>query len=121
MLKRIKQVKVLNFAAENLRPKTTKEKKALTAAEGVRDAFGHLLTMENNLDLQNILKFPITEVPLLLAHADGTPTKTEKANLTRILEKKLDVNHSKPPILHETLLVDGGLLLHEVLPRDSSS
>ena len=72
-------MKVQNFAAANTKKKPTREKKALGAAEGARDAFAYLLS-KTGIDLHDVLCFPITEIPLSLAHADGTPTKTGKAN-----------------------------------------
>jgi hypothetical protein len=81
-LKTVKRVKVQNFAAANMKRKSSKEKKALGTAEGVRDAFGYLLS-KTGIYLHDVLCFPITEIPLSLAHADGTPTKTEKSNLTK--------------------------------------
>ena len=84
----VKRVRVQNFAAANMKRKPSREKKALAAAEGVRDAFGYLLS-KSDIDLYDVLCFPITEIPLALAHADGTPTKTEKANFTKLLESKL--------------------------------
>ena len=58
--------------------------------EGVRDGFGRIVVVaakkSDALDLQHILSFPINEVPLSLAHSDGTSLKTDKAALTKILE-----------------------------------
>ena len=52
----------------------------VNAAEGVRDVVMHL-TYVMFLD-------PITEVPLSLAHSDGTLLKTDKATLTKTLESR---------------------------------
>ena len=64
----------------------------LDFAEGVRDAFGCLLTaaakLDEKPDLKMILSHPVTEVPLSLAHADGSMNKSEKATFTKILEGK---------------------------------
>ena len=40
------------------------------------------------LDLRHVLSYPITEVPLSLAHSDGTLLNTEKATLTKTLESR---------------------------------
>ena len=121
-LMKVKRVKIQNFAAENLKRKSTRAKKVLAAAEGVRDAFGFLLS-KSNIDLHNVLCFPITEIPLALAHTDGTPAKTDKATLTKVLESKLpqerQENASGSKV--DATIFDGGLILHEVLPRHTKS
>ena len=101
------------------RSKPSREKKALGAAEGVRDAFGYLLS-KTGIDLHHVLCFPITEVPLSIAHADGTPAKTDKAALTRLLESKMQSGFI-PGSLVDATLFDGGLVFHEVLPHHSAS
>ena len=59
------------------------ESRKLNTAEGVRNIFARLLTLpareSKAIDLHHILCYPITDVPLSLAHADRTPLKTEKA------------------------------------------
>ena len=109
----VKRVRVQSFAAANMKRKPSREKKALAAAEAcVHDAFGYLLS-KSDIDLHDVLCFPITEIPLALAHADGTPTKTEKANFTKLLESKLpksnQVNALGSKI--DAILFDGGLVL----------
>lgn len=44
----------------------------------------------DTIDLHHVLSYPITEVPLSLAHSDGIPLKTDKATLTKFLESKQD-------------------------------
>ena len=58
-LKTLKRVKVQNFAAANTKKKPTREKKALGAAEGARDAFAYLLS-KTGIDLHDVLCFPIS-------------------------------------------------------------
>ena len=120
-LKPVKRVKVQNFAAANKQKKPTREKKVLGAAEGARDAFAYLLS-KADIDLHDVLCYPVTEIPLSLAHADGTPAKTPKANLTKLLEKRQtsSLAETREPITDATLL-DGGLVLHEVLISHNTS
>ena len=75
------------------------------------------------IDLHFILSFPITEVPLSLSHADGSFDKTVKSSLTKLLESKVQMNRISFPQTYEidAILIDGGLILHEILPRHSSS
>ena len=42
----------------------------------------------NPNDLRHLLSYPITTVPPSLAHIDGTPLKTDKATLTKALERR---------------------------------
>ena len=57
------------------------ESRKPNVAEGVRDIFARLLTLaareSRAIDLHHILCYPNTDVPLYLAHADGTPLKSD--------------------------------------------
>lgn len=125
-LRTIPRFPVQNFAKGNLQKKSSSEKKALDTAEGVRDAFGYLLTAaaksDEKPDLKMILSHPITEVPLPLAHADGSMNKTEKAAFTKILEgKQQKVLDEKSIGRVNVSMFDGGLLMHEILPSHNKS
>ena len=72
--------------------------------------------------LYHILCYPITDVPLFLAHADGTPLKTEMASLTKLLESiqtsvLTNINH--PSISYS--IIEGGLILYKVLVQHTTS
>ena len=88
-MKTLSRIDIKNFAKENIKRKTMESRKP-NVAEGVRDIFARLLTLaareSRAIDLHHILYYPITDVPLSLAHADGTPLKTKKASLTKLLE-----------------------------------
>ena len=51
------------------------------------------------LDLRHVLSYPITEVPLSLAHSDGTLLKTEKATLTKTLESRQETVITSPNLV----------------------
>lgn len=126
-LKTVVRQKILNFTAENVRVNGTKSTmRKLVAAEGIRDVFGRILALANRtsdtLDLENILCYPITSVPISLAHCDGTPLKTEKATLTKALESKQQsvlVPNNIPQI--KATIIDGGTILHETIGNHSKS
>ena len=82
--------------------------------------FSRVLALESHtskhLDWKCILTFPITDVPLSLAHIDGMLNKTDKSVFTKYLEEKQDNT-----IIYKNLLcfnatiLDGGLLRHSKL------
>ena len=86
-LRRVSKIRVEDFASANAKKKQPKIKKDLRASESVRDAFACLLS-KSNIDMHLLLSYPIVDVPLCIAHADGSPTKAKKARLTKLLEKK---------------------------------
>ena len=110
---------------KNIKRKTMESRK-LNVAKGFRDIFARLLTLaareSKAIDLHHIVCYPITDVPLSLAHADGTPLKTEKASLTKLLESKqtsvlTNINLSSI----SCSIIDGGLILYEVLVQHTTS
>ena len=126
-LKLVARTKIKNFATENVKESRNAVRK-VDAAEGVRDVFGRLLAVaalssaSDAFDLRHLLSYPITTVPLSLAHSDGTPLKTDKATLTKALESRQDVvfvDANLPPI--KATIIDGGILLHESVMQHSKS
>ena len=106
------------FAVENLgkNKNITEEKNNLS--EGVGDTFARVLSIQSvtasQWDLRFLLSRPITNVPLLLAHCDGSPNKTDKSQLTRCLEEKQIKITNKPDkniIDAEATLIDGRLMV----------
>ena len=100
------------------------ESRKLNVAEGV--IFARLLTLaardSKAIDLHHILCYPITDVLLSLAHADGTPLKTEKASSTKPLESKQKsvlTNINLPS--KSCSIIDGGVILYEVLVQHTTS
>ena len=72
----IKRQKVLTFATESAYNK-------LVDVVMTRDLFGSILfhALEKKVDMEGILKYPLTPVPLSLSHADRTMQKTVKVKL----------------------------------------
>ena len=73
-------------------------------------------------DLRHLLSYPITIVPLSLAHIDGTPLKTDKATLTKALQRIQHVGFvdTNFPSIKDTIS-DGGILLYESVMQNSKS
>ena len=92
----------------------------------MRDVFAKLLAVEsktgNRVDLKQILKYPVTDVPMALAHSDGTMFKTEKSSLTRLLEERQGcvITDASLPAINATI-VDGGCVLHKIIVRCNQS
>ena len=117
-------MQVKNFATGNKRKIPLPREKM--AAESVRDVFGRILSMPTEklaeFSLPGLLCYPITDMPLSLAHTDGTFLKTDKSALLRCLESKQSVTPTmdvSPTI--ECSVIDGGLLLHTMLPSVTGS
>ena len=64
----------------------------------------------------------VTEMPLSLAHNDGTPLKTDKATLTKTLESRQEVVLVDITLSTITATaIDGGIILHEIVLQHSKS
>ena len=114
-LKPVARTKVLNFATENIKESKTKIRK-VNAVEGVRDdVFGQILAVvakaSDPLDLRHVLSYPITEVPLSLAHSHGILLKTDKATLPKTLESRQE----------QATMINGGIMLQEAIMQHSKS
>ena len=94
----------------------TKDGKVLAACF-VRDLFGSLLTlsMEKKINMDEVMTYPLTPVPLSLCHVDGTMVKSLKSALLHHLESK--VLTSDPSSVYITIIhVTCFMHLHINLP-----
>lgn len=64
-----------------------------------RDLFRRLLgiSLTHKVDIERVLTFPLTPVPRSMCHTDGSICKTDKSQLLKLIEKKIDDNVDKPP------------------------
>lgn len=78
-----------------------------------RDLFGRLLSLslDTQIDLEKILCFPITPIPLSLCHSDGSVNKTVKSVLVKELEKQIE-DMEQPPSHLDFVIIDGFFLLN---------
>ena len=68
------------------------------------------------------MTFPITNAPLYQAHSDGIPDKSDQYILPKYPEEKhiVTIPYENRPYFNATIL-DGGLLIHEIIVRHSKS
>ena len=77
-----------------------------------RNIFARLLHMalERKVDMGEVLKYPLTPVPLALGQIDGTMRSTAKNKLMNNLKNRLE---STPPNHIDVKVVDGFFFLHQ--------
>lgn len=80
-----------------------------------------ILSQKTAFNLRNVLRYPITLVPLSLAQCDGTPVKTNKATLLHKIEsfQTETISHNELPHI-DTGIINGGLLLYAVLSQTNA-
>lgn len=107
----IKRITIQSFATEAKPAISTSKDQKLKKIVMERDLMGRLLflSLEKQIDLQEVLTYPLTPIPLSLAHLDGTMLSTDKSVLMRTLETKVQ---SSDPKDIECTIVDGMFFLH---------
>lgn len=87
-----------------------------------RDLFGRMLaiSINENTDIEKILTYPLTPVPMSMCHLDGSIFKTDTSVLLKALEKNVQ---SKAPTYTDVCLIDGFFLMHCIkdLPKTFGS
>ena len=108
-LAKITRQEVSTFATAGTKSKKTDVKRV--AACMVRDLFGSILyaSVEKRIDLAEVLKYPLTPVPLSLCHVDGTMLKTPKSALMQYLENKVKSNS---PEHIDVTIIDASFYFH---------
>ena len=93
----IPRQKVKNFSTDAVKVKITTKDKKIKELQGTQDLFGRLLYLAatNDLDLELVFNYPLTPVPLAIAHVDGSVNKTDKSKLMHKLEER--VESGRPP------------------------
>jgi hypothetical protein len=109
--KKIQKVKVITFASEVGKHKIKGSDGKVVAACLVRDLFGSILyhSLEQKIDMAEVLKYPLTPVPLSLSHVNGTMLKSPKVTILKHLESKVTTT---PPTSVDTTIIDASFFLH---------
>lgn len=103
--KPIKRNNLLTFAKTLKKQKVVVNNK-IQEIRMQRDLFGRLLAiaLDEKINIEKVLSFPLTPVPLSLCHLDGTICKTDKSDLLKILKIQIESTH--PPYL-DIIVIDG--------------
>jgi len=112
--KPISRNKLKNFSADAVKVKLTVKDRKIKELQGTRDLFGRLLYLaaSNDLDLTLVFSYPLTPVPLALAHVDGSINKTDKSKLMHKLEERVQ---SDKPVTRDAYAVDAMFLIHTLV------
>lgn len=111
-LKPIKKNIISNFSKESISTKReTGSSDKLRSVKLERNLFARIIfiAIEKQINMELVLTYPLTPIPLSLCHPDGTPHKTQKSKLLIHIEGK--VNSSQPSSI-DTIIFDGMSLLH---------
>lgn len=78
------------------------------------------ISMNENTNIEKILTYPLTPVPMSMCHLDGSIFKTDKSALLKLLEKEVQ---STVPTHTDVCLIDGFFLIHCIkdLPKTFGS
>ena len=100
----INRRKLYTFQTECGRKKISKKDGKVVAACMVRDIFGRdlRLSLENSIDIVEVLRHPLTSVQSSLSHVDGTMVKSPKLALMKHLESI--VNFTPPTSINVTII-----------------
>ncbi|XP_047992980.1 uncharacterized protein LOC125231567 [Leguminivora glycinivorella] len=109
--KAIPKVKIMNFSTE-ISNKTVKSGHKVQEIKMQRDLFGRMLglSLDHKIDMEKMLCYPITPLPMSMCHLDGSVHKTDKSAIVKCLEKLYDCTET--PKTLDVVIVDGFFLLH---------
>ena len=88
---RIKRQCIHSFATEAGKKKVKSKGGDVMMACLVRDLFGTLLnlSMDRKIDMEEVLNYPLTPVPLSLCHVDGSMMTTAKSKMLHHLDSEV--------------------------------
>ena len=103
--------KVRTFSSEGAKVKKKSTDGKVIEMKMERNLFSKLLcvALEKKIDLKEILRYPLTPVPLSLCHFDGILRTTQKSKLLKHLDE-LVVSLAPPYI--DCYIIDGNFFLH---------
>lgn len=107
----ISKVKIMNFSYE-VSKKTINSGNKVQEVKMQRDLFGRLLglSLDYEIDMEYILSYPVTPLPMSMCRLDGSIYQTDKSTIVKCFEKEHKV--SDAPNTFHVVIVDGFFLLH---------
>ena len=90
MKKGFKKKKIHSFATESRKRKIRGAEGKIIEATLIRDLFGLILclSMQEKIDVAEVLKYPLTHVPICLSHVDGAVNSTPKSYLLNYIDSQ---------------------------------
>ena len=107
----IKQQKIKNVASEAGSYKVLSKNKSLVSLSMTRNLFGNILyhALWAEVDMEQILRYPLTPAPLPISHVGGTMQNTPMSKLLQELEKRVATNL---PTNVDVTILDGMFFFH---------
>ena len=111
-------LKLKTFAEKNSNSKSSKVSKQLKQTNRDLALFSRLLVVSQvrHVDLEIVLGYSLSDVPLSLSSSDGTIAKTAKSKLLHILENEAD-NTILSINLSETAVIFDAMAIIQALPK----
>ena len=108
---RIKKNKILIFSTESGKLKVRGAEGKIIEATLIRDLFGSILclSMQQKIDMAEVLKYPLTPVPLCLSHVDSSVNSIPKSNLLNYIDSQFV---AVPPSSIDAIVIDTAFFLH---------
>ena len=99
------------FATEGGKKKVTSTDGKIVTACLLRDLLGSILylSLQRKVDMREVLRYPLTPVPLSLCHIDGSMQKSPKSMLLKFLDSKIV---SRSPTSINVTIIDVMFFLH---------
>ena len=117
--KRIKKKKIHSFATESEKWKTRGAEGKIIEATLIRDLFGSILclSVQQEIDMAEFLKYPLTPVPLCLSHVNGSVNSSPKSNLLDYIDTQFV---TAPPSSINATIIKAAFFLHlQINPLDT--
>lgn len=111
-LQPIPRQRLMTFSCEGVKIKKKGTDNKIVQTRMERDLMGRLLAIavDHKIDMNNVLSYPLTPIPLCFSHIDGQINTNPKASFLKCLEQH-NVSSFNPCHI-DVKIVDGFFLLH---------
>ena len=110
-----RRTKMDTFATEGAK-RIVKSNGKLKEVKMERDLFGKILclALQQKIDMSEVLKYPLTPVPLAFCHYDGSFRDTPKSKLSKHLRESIE---SSQPSYIDAIIIDANFYFHLLADR----